>query len=126
MGPLMSTNSVWIVIAAVVAVLVVAAVIAAANKAIRRRRQRQAEEIRDQAKVATAGVEARAAVAARLLERAATHHGEGATSRRQLQGQWERVGRIDPQTAKHEARGEQPYESANDGGAARHRRASSG
>jgi uncharacterized protein HemX len=111
------SNIVWIVIAAVVAVLLIAAVIFAATKARRRRRGRQAHEIREQAKVETAKVdrrqaladetaakaraaqaeaEAKAAEAARLQERAATHHSDAATSREQLQEQWQRADSIDP------------------------------
>jgi uncharacterized protein HemX len=120
----MSTSTIWIVIAAVVAVLVIAAVIVAANAAMRRRRRRQAEEIREQAKVATTRVERRqaladetaakaraaqaeaevkAAEAARLQEHAATHQSEAATSREQLEDQWKRADRIDP-TATDETR----------------------
>jgi FtsZ-interacting cell division protein ZipA len=112
-----SSNIVWIVIAAVVAVLLIAAVIFAASKARRRRHERQADEIREQAKVETARVdrrqaladetaakaraaqaeaEAKAAEAARLQERAATHHSDAATSREQLQEQFKRADSIDP------------------------------
>lgn len=111
------SNIVWIVIAAVVAVLLIAALIFAATNVRRRRRQRQADEIREQAKVETAKVdrrqafadetaakaraaqaeaEAKAAEAARLQERAATHQTEAATSREQLQEQWKRADSIDP------------------------------
>ena len=114
---LMNTSVIWIVIAAVVAVLVIAALIFAASRATRRRRQRQAEGIREQAKLETARVdrrqaladetaakaraaqaeaEAKAAEAARLQERAASHHREAATSREQLQNQWNRADSIDP------------------------------
>jgi len=119
----MSTSTIWIVIAALVAFLVIVAVIFAVNGVTRGRRQRQAEEIREQAKVATTRVErrqaladetaakaraaqaeaeAKAAEAARLQERAATHQSEVATSREQLDEQWERADSIDPSTRKRE------------------------
>ena len=112
-----SSNIVWIVIAAVVAVLLIAALIVAATKARRRRRERQADEIREQAKVETAKVdrrqaladetaakaraaqaeaEAKAAEAARLQERAAIHQSDAASSREQLREQFKRADSIDP------------------------------
>jgi uncharacterized protein HemX len=117
----MSTSTIWIVIAVVVAVLVIAAVIVAVNRATRRRRQRQANEIREQAKVessrverrqaladetaakaraAQAEAEAKAAEAARLQERAATHQSDAATSRERLDDQWKRADSIDPQVTR--------------------------
>ena len=116
----MSTNTIWIVIAVAVAVLVIAAVILAVNTAKRRRRQRQAEEIRENAKVETTRVErrqaladetaakaraaqaeaeAKAAEAARLQERAATHHNDVATSRERLDEQRKHADSIDPRGA---------------------------
>jgi FtsZ-interacting cell division protein ZipA len=115
----MNTSTVWIMIAVVAAVLIIAAVIVAVSRATRRRRTRQAEEIRERAKLETAKVdrrqaladetaakaraaqaeaEAKAAEANRLQERAAAHHSEAATSREQLQDEWKRADKIDPAT----------------------------
>jgi uncharacterized protein HemX len=117
----MSTNSVWIVIAAVVAVLAIAVLIFAVSGATRRRRRRRAEEIREQAKLDTARVdrrqalasetaakaraaqaeaEAKAAEASRLQEQAASHQSEAATSREELQEQFKRADSIDPTVNK--------------------------
>jgi flagellar biosynthesis/type III secretory pathway M-ring protein FliF/YscJ len=112
-----TTNIAWIVIAVIGAVLVIATLIFAVNRATRRRRQRQAEEIREQAKLGTTRVErrqaladetaakaraaqaeaeAKAAEAARLQERAASHQSEAARSREQLQEQWNQADSVDP------------------------------
>jgi flagellar biosynthesis/type III secretory pathway M-ring protein FliF/YscJ len=132
----MSTNTIWIVIAVAVAVLVIAAVIIAANAAARRRRQRQAEEIREQAKVestrvdrrqaladetaakaraAQAEAEAKAAEAARLQERAATHHSDVTTSRERLDEQFRHADSIDPtvKAEQDEAPAQDPQRSAS-------------
>ncbi|WP_197283779.1 hypothetical protein [Mycobacterium sp. Marseille-P9652] len=137
-------NIVWIVIAVVVAVLVIAAVVAAAARARRQRRLREAEEIREQARVeagrverrqavadetaararaAQAEAEAKAAEAARLQERAAMHHNEAASSRERLQEQWERADSIDPTNAQKQEQDpavrrpdEAPRESVDDRG----------
>jgi flagellar biosynthesis/type III secretory pathway M-ring protein FliF/YscJ len=116
----MSTTTIWIV-AAAVAVLALIVLVVAVSKAGNRRRHRQAEEIREQAKVETGRVERRealaqetaakaraaqaeaevkAAEAARLQEQAATHQSHAATSREQLQEQWDRAESIDPKTGK--------------------------
>src|SRR5580693_8038488 len=115
--PLMSTSTIWIVIAAVAAVLLIAVLIFAVSRVSRRRRQRHAEEIREQARLETAKVERRealaqetaakaraaqaeaevkAAEAARLQERAAKHQSDASTSREQLHEQWERANDLDP------------------------------
>jgi flagellar biosynthesis/type III secretory pathway M-ring protein FliF/YscJ len=120
MEPIMSTTTIWI-IAAVVAVLALIVLVVVVSKAGSRRRHRQAEEIREQAKLETGRVERRealaqetaakaraaqaeaevkAAEAARLQEQAATHQSHAATSREQLQEQWDRAESIDPKTAK--------------------------
>jgi FtsZ-interacting cell division protein ZipA len=149
----MSTSIVvWIVIA-VVAVALIAALIVGVSRARRRRRQRQAEEIREQARFETAKLERReafaqetaakaraaqaeaevkAAEAARLQERAAKHHSEAATSREQLQEQWNRADSIDPRVkaetreasdrpaqGRDEAWREESHESATDAEAVR-------
>src|SRR5947209_17563673 len=101
----MNTSTVWIMIAVVAAVLIIAAVIVAVSRATRRRRTRQAEEIRERAKLETAKVdrrqaladetaakaraaqaeaEAKAADANRLQERPAAHHSQAATAANQL------------------------------------------
>ena len=140
----MSTNTMWIVVA-VVAVLLIAGLVVFAVSARNRRRGRQAEEIREQAKVETAKLERRealaqetaakaraaqaeaevkAAEAARLQERAAVHQNEAATSREQLQDQWDRADSIDPKVktrdaedrpaqADDEARGKEAYTPSN-------------
>jgi uncharacterized protein HemX len=116
----MSTTTIWIV-AAVVALLALIVLVVVVSKAGNRRKHRQAEEIREQAKVETGRVERRealaqetaakaraaqaeaevkAAEAARLQEQAATHQSHAATSREQLQEQWDRAESIDPKTAK--------------------------
>jgi len=114
----MSTSTtVWIAVAAVVAILLIVAAVVAVNGARNRRRQRQAEEIREQvrleaaeleqrdalagetaakARAAQAEAEVKAAEAARLQERAAKHQNEAATSREQLQEQWNRAESLDP------------------------------
>ena len=117
---LASTTTVWIA-AAVVAVLALIVLVVVVSKAGNRRRHRQAEVIREQAKVETGRVERRealaqetaakaraaqaeadvkAAEAARLQEQAATHQSHAATSREQLQEQWDRAESIDPETGK--------------------------
>lgn len=154
-GAHMNTSIVvWIVIA-VVAVALIAAVVVGVSRARRRRRQRQAEEIREQARLETAKLERRealgqetaakaraaqaeaevkAAEAARLQERAAQHRSEAATSREQLQEQWNRADSIDPKvrTETREAadrpahgrdeawRSDESYESATDAEAVKH------
>jgi hypothetical protein len=143
----MSTSNIWIVIAAVAAVLLIAALVVAIGRARSRRRQRQAEEIREQARLETAKLERRealaeetaakaraakaeaevkAAEAARLQERAAKHQSDAATSREQLQEQWNRADSIDPKVrtetreaapsgqGRDEAWGEESYEPATD------------
>lgn len=116
----MSTTTSWIV-AAVVALLALTVLVIVVSKAGNRRRHRQAEEIREQAKIETGRVERRealaqetaakaraaqaeaevkAAEAARLQEQAATHQSHAATSREQLQEQWDRAESMDPKTAK--------------------------
>lgn len=110
-------NTVWIVIAAVVAVLVIVALVIAARAASRRRNHREAEKIREQATVETSKVErrealasetaakaraaqaeaeAKAAEAARLQDRASAHQTEVASSREQLDEQWQRADSLDP------------------------------
>ncbi|MFP1154805.1 hypothetical protein [Mycobacterium sherrisii] len=117
----MSHNTLWIVIAVVVALLLIAGVIVAIN-ATRGRRHRQAEQIREQARLESAKLERRealaqetaakaraaqaeaevkAAEAARLQEHAAAHQSEAAASREQLEQQWDRADRIDPKAGKH-------------------------
>ncbi|HWY01710.1 MAG TPA: hypothetical protein VNY55_18075 [Mycobacterium sp.] len=59
----MSTGTIWIVIAAVAAVLLIAALTIVGRRARSRRRQRQAEEIREQARLETAKLERREALA---------------------------------------------------------------
>ncbi|ORA10448.1 hypothetical protein [Mycobacterium arosiense] len=112
-----TNNTVWIIIAAVVAVLLLVALAIAARAATRRRRARQAEGIREQARLETAKVErrealaaetaakaraaqaeaeAKAAEAARLQDRASTHQTEAASSREQLDEQFKRADSLDP------------------------------
>ncbi|GAB1811446.1 hypothetical protein [Mycobacterium sp. MUNTM1] len=113
----MSTNQIaWIVIAAVAVVLIVVLIIVA-RRATLHRRQRQADQIRQEASVQTEQVErrealaaetaakaraaqaeadAKAAEAARLQSRAGAHQAEAATSREEVQGQWERADKVDP------------------------------
>ncbi|OSC23500.1 hypothetical protein B8W69_23755 [Mycobacterium vulneris] len=113
----MSTHQIaWIVIAAVAVVLIVVLIIVARRATIHRR-QRQAAQIRQEASVQTekverrealaaetaakaraaqAEAEAKAAEAARLQDRAGAHQSAAATSREQVQEQWERADRIDP------------------------------
>lgn len=116
----MSHHTLWIVIAVVVALLLIAGVIVASS-ATRSRRHRQAEQIREQARLESAKLERRealaqetaakaraaqaeaevkAAEAARLQEHAAAHQTEATASREQLQEQWDRADRIDPKTGK--------------------------
>jgi uncharacterized protein HemX len=134
----MSTSTtVWIAIAAVVAILLIVAVVLAVNGARNRRRRRQAEEIREQVKLETAKLErhealadetaakaraaqaeaeVKAAEAARLQEQAAKHQSDAATSREQLQEQWNRAESLDPKARTEAAEsGDQP---APDRGAA--------
>ena len=59
----MSTGTIWIVIAPVAAVLLIAALTIVGRRARSRRRQRQAEEIREQARLETAKLERREALA---------------------------------------------------------------
>lgn len=124
-----TSNTVWIIIAAVVAVLVIVALAIAARRATRRRREREAEGIREQAKLETAKVErrealaaetaakaraaqaeaeAKAAEAARLHDRASTHQSEAASSREQLGEQFKRADSLDPKVKaeKNAAAGE--------------------
>lgn len=113
----MSTNQIaWIVIAAVAVVLIVVLIIVA-RRATLHRRQRQAAQIRQEASVQTEKVErrealaaetaakaraaqaeadAKAAEAARLQSRAGAHQAAAATSREEVQGQWERADKVDP------------------------------
>jgi flagellar biosynthesis/type III secretory pathway M-ring protein FliF/YscJ len=120
----MNTTNIWIVIAAIVAVLLIVALVVAAVTARRRRRERHAEKIREQARLETTKVERRealaqetaakaraaqaeaevkAAEAARLQDRAAKHRSDAATSREQLQDQWDRADSLDPK-ARADAR----------------------
>jgi hypothetical protein len=115
----MSTST-WIVIAVVAGVLVIAAVVAAIVTA-RKRRHRQAEQIREQARLESASVdrrealaqetaakaraaqaeaEVKAAEAARLQERAAQHQSEASASRDELAERWNHADKIDPKTGK--------------------------
>lgn len=117
----MSTST-WTVIAIVAAVVLIAAVVAAIATT-RKRRHRQAEEIREQARLESASVdrrealaqetaakaraaqaeaEVKAAEAARLQERAAQHQSEASESREQLQERWTHADKIDPKTGKRE------------------------
>jgi flagellar biosynthesis/type III secretory pathway M-ring protein FliF/YscJ len=112
-----SSNIVWIAIAAVVAVFIIIGLVVLARNASRRRREREAEGIREQARVETAKVErrealaaetaakaraaqaeaeAKAAEAARLQDRASAHHSEVASSREQLNEQLQRADSLDP------------------------------
>jgi FtsZ-interacting cell division protein ZipA len=122
----MSTSTIiWIVIAVVAAVLLIAALTVVARNGRNRRRRADAERIREQARVETTKVErrealadetaararaahaeaeAKAAEAARLQERAAAHHSEAASSRDQLDEQWQQADRIDPAARTAEGR----------------------
>ena len=113
----MSNNQIaWIVIAAVAVVLIVVLILVARRAALHRR-QRQAEQIRQEAGVQTEKVErrealaaetaakaraaqaeadAKAAEAARLQSRAGAHQNEAATSREEVQKQWDRADKVDP------------------------------
>ena len=112
-----SNNTVWIVIAIVVAVIVIILLAIAARRATMRRRTRQAEEIREQAhlestkverrealaaetaakaRAAQAEAEAKAAEAARLQDRASAHQTEVASSREQLNEQFQKADSLDP------------------------------
>ncbi len=130
-----SNNTVWIVIAIVVAVLVIIALAIVARKATMRRRAREAEEIREQAKLestkverrealaaetaakaraAQAEAEAKAAEAARLQDRASAHQTEVASSREQLNEQFQKADSLDPRVRK-----EQDSAAAEEGGTGR-------
>lgn len=112
-----SNNTVWIVIAIVVAVIVIILLAIAARRATMRRRTRQAEEIREQAhlestkverrealaaetaakaRAAQAEAEAKAAEAARLQDRASAHQTDVASSRDQLNEQFQKADSLDP------------------------------
>ncbi|OBH57286.1 hypothetical protein [Mycobacterium sp. E2479] len=112
-----TSNTVWIVVAAVVAVFIIIVLVMLARRASLRRREREAERIREQAKVegakverrealaaetaakaraAQAEAEAKAAEAARLQDRAAAHQTEVASSREQLNDQLQRADSLDP------------------------------
>ena len=116
-GPIMSTRTIWIVVAVVAVVLIAALVVYAVGRASRRRRQRHAEQLREQTRLETAKLERRealaqetaakaraaqaeaevkAAEATRLQERAAAHQSDVATSREQLEEQRKRADSIDP------------------------------
>ena len=132
-----SNNTVWIVIAIVVAVLVIIALVLVARRATMRRRAREAEEIREQAnlesskverrealaaetaakaRAAQAEAEAKAAEAARLQDRASAHQTEVASSREQLNEQFQRADHLDPRVkAEKDSRAE---EAGNDRDAA--------
>lgn len=124
-----TSNTVWIVIAAIVAALVIVALVIAARRASRRRREREAEGIRERAKLETTQVErrealatetaakaraaqaeaeAKAAEATRLQDRASTHQAEAASSREQLDEQLKHADSLDPkvQADKDAAGGE--------------------
>src|SRR6185437_1133904 len=112
-----TSTTVWIIVAAVAAILVIIALVIAARRASGRRRQREAEGIREDAKLETGKVERRealaaetaakaraaqaeaevkAAEAARLQDRAAAHQTEAASSREQLDEQWKRADSMPP------------------------------
>ncbi|BBY24259.1 hypothetical protein MSTO_44640 [Mycobacterium stomatepiae] len=131
--PLMTHNTLWIVIALVATLVLIAAVIVAVS-ATRRRRHRQAEQIREHARLESAKVERRealaqetaakaraaqaeaevkAAEAARLAEHAAEHQSEAAASREQLRERWDHADRIDPRTGKKGRDDEAPAEDSD-------------
>ncbi len=112
-----NSNIVWIAIAAVVAIFIIIVLLMLARRASMRRREQQAEGIREQARVETAKVErrealaaetaakaraaqaeaeAKAAEAARLQDGASAHQTEVASSREQLNEQWQRADSLDP------------------------------
>src|SRR6185437_12268428 len=114
-----TSTTVWIIVAAVAAILVIIALVIAARRASGRRRQREAEGIREEAKLETGKVERRealaaetaakaraaqaeaevkAAEAARLQDRAAAHQTEAASSREELDAHRERADALDPRT----------------------------
>jgi FtsZ-interacting cell division protein ZipA len=125
---MMSSNTiVWIAIAVAVAILLIVVAVVAIG-ARNRRRQRRAEEIREQARVATTRVEQRealaqetaakaraaqaeaevkAAEAARLQDDAAKHQSEAATSREQVQEQLDRAESIAPKRTKETSEAQQ-------------------
>jgi FtsZ-interacting cell division protein ZipA len=123
------SSTTWIVIAIAIAVLLIAALVVATNTARNRRRHRQAEDIREQAKLdsaklerrealaqetaakaraAQAEAEVKAAEAARLSEHAAQHQSDAAASREQLQERWDHADRIDPKTGKQDRDADEP------------------
>ncbi|BAX94674.1 hypothetical protein [Mycobacterium shigaense] len=129
----MSTST-WIVITVVAAVLLIVAVVTAIYRT-RSRRHRQAEEIREQARLESANVdrrealahetaararaaqaeaEVKAAEAARLQERAAEHQSEASASREQLQQRWDHADKIDPKSGKQRRDGTDTDEITDD------------
>lgn len=132
-----TSNTVWIVIAAVVAVFIIIVLVMLARRASMRRREREAEGIREQAKLETTKVErrealaaetaakaraaqaeaeAKAAEAARLQDRASAHQSEVASSREQLNEQLQRADSLDPRVKTE--KGSAPDEGGADRDAA--------
>jgi len=66
------------------------------------------DEAKAEAEARTLEAEAKAAEAARLHDRAAAHQTEAATSREQLQEQWQRAEHMDPKTRKGKTEGSTP------------------
>lgn len=114
----MSTNM-WIVIAAVAALLLIAVLVVVVSRARSQHRHRQAQQIREQARTESVGVDRRAALAdetaaqaraaqaeadvkaaeaARLREQATQHESEAAAARERLEQRWNHADRIDPKT----------------------------
>ncbi|MCW2685433.1 MAG: hypothetical protein JWR37_323 [Mycobacterium sp.] len=114
----MATSTiVWVIVAIVVAVLVIAVVAFVARNARNRRRHAEGQRIRSEAeqeslrvqkrealadetaakaRAAKAEAEAKAAEAARLEERATSHRTKAASSRDQLNEQFEHADSLDP------------------------------
>jgi FtsZ-interacting cell division protein ZipA len=114
----MTTSSiVLIVVVAVVAILLIATIAWVARNKRNQHRHVEADKIRDQAKdetlqvkqrealadetaaksrAAQAEADVKAAQASGLQQRAAAHRSEAATSRDQLNEQWERADKMDP------------------------------
>jgi uncharacterized protein HemX len=142
----MSTSTTWMIVAVVAVILIAAVVVFAVGRATRRRRQRQAEQLREQTKLETAKLERRealaeetaakaraaqaeaevkAAEAARLQDRAASHQNDVATSREKLEDQRKRADSIDPNVRtpradRGQGHGAESGESATDAGTVRH------
>jgi FtsZ-interacting cell division protein ZipA len=113
----MNNTVVLIVVAVVVILLLILAFAFMARSARDKKRRAEADRIREEARVdssrvekreaiaaeteakaraAAAEAEAKAAEAARLSDRAASHRDEAASSRGQLDSQWERADALDP------------------------------